>query len=911
MKSIINRLKKYVVRDAQRIDDEYIGIPLDIAALFDFESFSVISGTLGTPVIVYVINANINRIGTLSDERIIEGMLKRGFVVTVLDYLGNEKACTPAIDWSVQKVRNRIINGDFFSDIPSFPSGKYSETLVVPSGYDVHYNNVFWSIDKHGADGTLEKIVEIWNNDFRGTKKDCLLKWVDESGSRKPTQEAHDGASPVWYDKDGNENDSGEYTRVKYTKAEKITDCVKPDGSPIEMDLHMHVIYPTAPLEKVPVMCLASSAEDLCLCSSKSDRPHLNGYLFRGYAGVLFDYGYTPMARNDHYGYFDGFPKAGYITGDNPTYSIQLYNDKIINSAAMRYLRYLAASDSRFLFDTDAIGVFGNSKGGWMTFLGEKNPELMRSLRMFKNHHGETRYDNGDTADNGIIRGGEIQPWLEYAGVPLSSEADFIYSGCGGNGDAITEGHKPMFISCNRTDGSCYSTSNAFVNACRINNVPAMWLEIPSGHTLTYGNDLKFGADTYDAMFDFSGYYLKGDNLKVIGAVSNKGVFPFGVTVRFSGGVDANEIEKIKVLNAEGNLVEGVWNGSYGDIEWVFTKNLSKSSAKYSILIPDDLMGKNGKKINSSYSFEFDAPVENCEKLKYDKLNGNITFSVKRAASLNKHYIAFEIKNDGINTVGLYEGSGKLISKINTSGCGNYKIDISDYLHSLPEGESEYLTLKEERCAENLTVFENALCADMRGITVCKNARCALGKSPDGTPSLELKGFETIKDYPTEEFYSHPANVLKCSSIIKDWPVTESDMGRKFRINMRIFDTTSRYLKVELNHCTSRNESIADYRRSLYNVITKAGEWTDITFDYTVYELMYGSFGSQVKELILSCYGNGNLDAPLYVSDLKAVELVTKLEFGEICIFSTSDNESYLPEGKSEIVCHKEPWVKK
>ncbi|MBQ4266666.1 MAG: hypothetical protein IJB93_00605, partial [Clostridia bacterium] len=39
-------------------------------------------------------------------------------------------------------------------------SGEIRENFLVPSGYNVLLNQVFWEIDKHSAEGTLEKIVE-------------------------------------------------------------------------------------------------------------------------------------------------------------------------------------------------------------------------------------------------------------------------------------------------------------------------------------------------------------------------------------------------------------------------------------------------------------------------------------------------------------------------------------------------------------------------------------------------------------------------------------------------------------------------------------------------------------------------------------------------------------------------------
>ena len=350
--------------------DGYIGIPVEISVYHSSDGTPK-SGydTDATPVILYVVNAGVERIGTNSDVNIIKGMLDRGYIVAVCDYMNNAKAISPDLDWSAQGLRNKLKAGEFFSGASVIPSGTYYNSFVVPAGYDVSLNHVFWEIDKHGTDGTLDKIAEIWNNDFRGVKGNTVIKWTDGNGNRKSTQNAADGTSPVWLNADGSENANGEYIKIKYTLATSVTDCVKADGSPIDLNLYMHVIYPTGGVE-VPVLALAGSAEHLADGAATADRPQLCGAVFGGYAGIMYDHGYTPMARNDHYGYFDGNAMPGHVTGDNLTYSIQFYNAIEINTAAMRYIRYLSLSESELAFDLDAIGVYGNSKGGWMQFLG-------------------------------------------------------------------------------------------------------------------------------------------------------------------------------------------------------------------------------------------------------------------------------------------------------------------------------------------------------------------------------------------------------------------------------------------------------------------------------------------------------------------------------------------------------------
>ena len=103
----------------------------------------------------------------------------------------------------------------------------------------------FWSIDEHGADGSLERIVEVWNNDFRGVHGNVVVNWTrsetDENGNeaaiQKATQTGLDGSAPQWYSDAAGKNpvdkDSpdAKYIKIKHTLAQSITDCTAKDGS--------------------------------------------------------------------------------------------------------------------------------------------------------------------------------------------------------------------------------------------------------------------------------------------------------------------------------------------------------------------------------------------------------------------------------------------------------------------------------------------------------------------------------------------------------------------------------------------------------------------------------------------------------------------------------------------------------
>ena len=64
-------------------DDGYIGIPVDIYTYHNGNT------TDQTPIILYVINTNTERIGTDSDFTIVNEMVnEKGYIVVVLDYKG-------------------------------------------------------------------------------------------------------------------------------------------------------------------------------------------------------------------------------------------------------------------------------------------------------------------------------------------------------------------------------------------------------------------------------------------------------------------------------------------------------------------------------------------------------------------------------------------------------------------------------------------------------------------------------------------------------------------------------------------------------------------------------------------------------------------------------------------------------
>ena len=902
MVEIENSLSSKRLGDIKYVaDDGYIGIPYQIAVYHNGKD-KVTSGIGGTTMIIYVINTNTERVGTDSDVDIINSMLDRGYLVVVLDYLGNSKATSPALEWSVLDLHIEINSGKFFSGM-GIPTSGYSESFVVPAGYDISIGNVYWEIDKHSSAGTLEYIVQVWNSDFRSIFADTVIKWTDENGNRKATQNGYDGSSPVWLNASGTASTNGQYIKIKHTLAESIEDCVKPDGSPLDLNLYMNIVYPTNPTTEVPVMSLAASGGHLASVPQSKNRPHFLGFLFNGYAGVVYDHGYVPMARSDHYKEFSGSSATG-VTGDNVTYSISFYNDKKINTAAMRYIRYLAASDSRFDFDTEAVGVYGNSKGGWMTSLGEEHPELLSEKRFFPGHHGESRYEAGEISSTALIDGGTEQPWLSYNGVTLDSGADLIYACCGGGEEHITDTHAPTFISCNSSDeyGTYYASSNYFVNACRSHDVPTMWTDVKVGHMFTYGPDSNFGFDSYDALFTFCGYYLKGDAVEVVYTSFTKNNTSFEVSgkiiVKFSGAIDASQIALVKITDKASNAVAGNWSAQFGNTEWTFTPSAPLSSAtEYTLTVPASVKGDNGVAMGSDFVQSFTTKEESSTEISFVQgTRGSYYYYNITAASegADKYVLRFTVLNDANNLVEVYPvtsfnsaspdastiaASPVAICGIN--GAGVYECDVTSYVSTLDRGDVAAFLVKNARSAGESTVFSAPL-DSYTNFYGGNNTTTITSEIPgtEGTGALKITSFGLTSTSGSVklQYYNNCANVINASYAIKNSVITAEDVGRTFTISFRVYDTVSRRIQANLTSATSSTNGIADYYASRYNFTTVAGEWVEFSFDYTVYEPeMYGAAGrlNKMLQIYAETMGDVSESYPIYFDSIKTVEKVS------------------------------------
>ena len=953
--------EKYVIKD-----DGYIGIPVELTTYYDADRFgSAKTGYYGTNIVLYFVNTNVERVGTENDVDIIRSMLDRGYAVVVVDYLNNPKAKSPVLDWSSQIVRKEVLNGKCFSDKNVFPSGTYRDTYVVPAGYDVTPFANFWSLDKHGAEGSLDRIVDVWNTDFRSSKGNTVIEWIrEEVGAngetvyvKKATQTAFDGSEPVWYsDAKGTvsvsaDSPDAKYIKVKHTLALDITDCVAKDGTGLDLDLHMHIVYPVNPENPVPVMMISGSSGYLTTAQTGDDlRPQPNGYLFNGYAGVIYDHLWIPMATDEYYSSFDGNAKNNGVSKDNVSYSVFSYNSQRVDTAAVRYLKYLTYTEpEKYSFDPDGIGIIGNSKGGMFIFIGSAElreytvvPEGMTlseaidarinayvPSRIYAGKTGESRYQYGITDDytiDGItIRGGEMQPWMTYVDEngtehEILASTSFVYAANGSNVNHIKEGHAAIFTAMCTEDplGNGYASSNQIANAAKNMDIPCMYVVVDLGHTVTYGMDAYHNIDTYDALFAFSNYYLRGDAVKVIytePAANLSGIDTTApITIKFSGTVEASEMAKVTLKDSLGNTVVGEWTSEYGGTEWTFTHDALKGGEKYTLVVPAGFSGDNGAATTESYTATYITSSETTENTPVIRAEKGLYFTVSHTnmKSASEAKIRFYVENDAANAVGLYLVSGfdsanpdasaigSCLGKTYLVGAGYYEIDVSSVVGELSEGESVTMLLKTEKTASTTEKVIN-FADEISALGDYKYMITESSEAPDGTKAAKITLTTNVASDGTQQYLNteyYPAN----ASILNTWrgfinsnqKLTDADMGRKFTATLTIYDTISRPITVTMNNATSSTYETLDFDYVLFTVDTKAGEWTEIVIDYTVYEKIFGAVSNQGKRLTVTTSGDGVKQSPLYLSTLTTVETVTDVEFGDVSlVLNNRDGNAY------------------
>ena len=219
------------------------------------------------PVVFYLQHLPYERIGTATDEAIMDSMRNQNFWVIQVD-------CS-SFPRNSPELEERLVT--FHKETPSLLANYATTTeeadldniYYVPEGYILKYKIPIWNIIDHGAEGSMARIMDIWNKEV-----------VDRFGVAPVT------SPEQMYDKHGN---------------------------PIDYNMHMDLIYPSGtPAEKVPLIVnFASNSprQKPFNPTNTNEVVYRNmfpfGFLTSGYAWANADHCYVPLSRHDVWTHFD------------------------------------------------------------------------------------------------------------------------------------------------------------------------------------------------------------------------------------------------------------------------------------------------------------------------------------------------------------------------------------------------------------------------------------------------------------------------------------------------------------------------------------------------------------------------------------------------------------------------------
>ena len=427
-------------------DDGKIGIPAAVTTYYKGET-----SHSKTAVILYVMGyVGAKEVGKEDTLTILQDLLDEGYIVVTLDYIDDPRATTPNLDWSIQNIRMNIR-----SYIPKALTYDTAEIYVVPDGYRIARNIVYYDFAENSRKGTLDRIIKVYNTDsgFRSSK-----------GAKIPNPDE---------------------------VVTSIDRCLKPDGTPIDLQLKLDIIYPSESEIEAPMVMISSSSETrMTICSTNKVRPLDVGALTRGCAVAVYDHVYTPMARNDHYGYF-----SGSFTQDS-------YTGVSSHTQASRAVHYYA---QKFGYSKEKYTVMGHSKGSMCGLLAAPDAE-----KLDWGSAGEYKYNEYY---------GE-QGFLAYDdGTPISSQVTVAYRSMGSGAQQhekyLNANNAPTILCVGVADQygawDYWAKENISYEKVGIDYLPIAMSDL--GHAYPYGADPEYGYDRFMAFMDFLMYYLKGDEV--------------------------------------------------------------------------------------------------------------------------------------------------------------------------------------------------------------------------------------------------------------------------------------------------------------------------------------------------------------------------------------------------------------
>ena len=442
---VIEEVKQYRKAFTYLGNDGKLGIPVALTTYYKGEN-----STAETPVILYVMGyVGAGEVGTEDNGTILADLLDEGYIVLTVDYCDNAAAVSPTLDWSIQNIRMTVKN--YLGGLSCHSIERY----VVPEGYRIARNIVYYNIDINARKGTIEKIIRDYNDPTGSFRKAKLSKIPNPDET-----------------------------------VTSIDRCLKPDGTPIDLQLKMDIIYPSGGDASVPVVMVSSSSETrMKVCATNANRPLDVGGLLRGCAVAIYDHAYVPMARDDHYGYYS-------------SYSLMWTGTINSHASAVRCVRYYADT---FGYSKENYAVMGHSKASQCGVLANEHPELLENWQSVP---------EGYASDECY---GE-QAFLAYEdGTPIPSNVSVAYHSMGDGSKYhmkfLDADNAPTMICCGIKYGygawDYWEQEMLNYEKSGIEYLPITMTNL--GHDYPYGIDPEYNYDRYAAFMDFLMYYLKKD----------------------------------------------------------------------------------------------------------------------------------------------------------------------------------------------------------------------------------------------------------------------------------------------------------------------------------------------------------------------------------------------------------------
>lgn len=520
------------------------------------------------PLVFYLKNLPQERIGEWSDAQIKSDLESKGFIVVEVDCSSYPKT-SPELEEAL--VQFHIKCSDVYSSYEnSSQSVDIDNIHYVPEGYTIKKNIPVWNIKDHGAEGSLDYIMKQWNNVIVSKH----------------------GMTPV-------------------TSHEQMTN---PDGSPLDYNLYMDIVYPSGKAsKKVPLLMNHSSNSPRWrpfAPQQKTEVMYRNmfpiGFMTTGYAFANIDHCFVPLARGESWGYFDA-------------YTLDDWNGLASNTAFVRYIR-LHLDEYNL---NGKIGSMGISKASYgATRLSDPNNAAGAEYYMFNSKPNS-----------------KPQPWAEG-----ESHVDVVYTAAGHGTSRIDKfvnnGCVPVITSAGVKDE--YGQWDVYPKVVKhLNDIDHIhypfWMQ-ELGHTYPgMGEDFATGESRYVVFKRFFDHFLKpsdqtrADVFCIFPKEGAESVDAFGrsrmlpmdnflpeymlglpvdspLAVRFLEEFRLDEVSvHIKVICMEdGSVVGGEWTASMKNTCFSFTPSSSmKKGNRYKIVVPTSLTSVSGAHPSSETVREF------------------------------------------------------------------------------------------------------------------------------------------------------------------------------------------------------------------------------------------------------------------------------------------------------------------